>query len=173
MPVCQDAFWSMAELFFVSRADPSIFQAGWERKAWLMDRSHTQKVPPPPPPLPWIASFSESVDSELILRVFTCSVSHTLPAGTITSLSDYSLPPTVPPVYKNTSRSPRLGCHMYTPFHPPSPVSSGGFLLHLLWDSGVGTVAVRFSFFFLQHDVQQETANWSVKQGYSLQVATG
>lgn len=26
---------------------------------------------------------------------------------------------------------------------------------------------------FLQHHVQQETANWSVKQGYSLQVATG
>lgn len=41
---------------------------------------------------------------EFILRVLACSVSHTLPAGTITSLSDYNGPPAVLPVYKNTPR---------------------------------------------------------------------
>lgn len=105
---------------------------------------------------PWIASFSESVDSEFILRDFTCSVSPALPAGTITSLSDYNLPPTVLPVHKkrkekeNTSWSPRLECHMYNPPPPPSPplppppptnlppyhFSSGGFSATFAWIYG-------------------------------------
>lgn len=87
---------------------------------------------------PWIASFSESVDSEFILRDFTCSVSPALPAGTITSLSDYNLPPTVLPVHKKERKrkhflEPQAGMsHVLpstptftststsTPYQPPS-----------------------------------------------------
>ncbi len=87
--------------------------------------------------------------------------------------------------YKNTSRKPLLKCYMLfslsslsvstlssTSLYPwPPPTSSGGFLLHRLgtWREGRGWGSLSI---FLRHHVQQETANWSVKQGCSLQVAT-
>lgn len=44
LAVCWDAFWSMTELFFVSRAGHGLLQAEWERKAWLTERSRPQKL---------------------------------------------------------------------------------------------------------------------------------
>lgn len=108
---------------------------------------------------PWIASFSESVDSEFILRDFTCSVSPALPAGTITSLSDYNLPPTVLPVHlKKRKRKhflePQAGMshvlpstpHLHLHFHLPTTSQAEVFLPHLLGSVGLGGgVIVRFS----------------------------
>ena len=79
---------------------------GGIKKARLTEHSRPQKAAAPPPSPPRLVSYSQSVDSEFILRDLTHSVSHTLPAGTITSLSDYNGPPAVLPVYKNTPRKP-------------------------------------------------------------------
>lgn len=68
----------------------------------------TGSVSSPAEPLlshPSVVSRSERAGGELIWRDFTCSVSHTLPAGAITSLSDYSTTPAVLPVNKITQET--------------------------------------------------------------------
>lgn len=60
-------------------------------------------------------------------------------------------------------------------FHQESHLSFYMFLClsSRNWGEPVGRGRpVRHCPFFLQHHVQQETANWSVKQGCSLQIAT-
>lgn len=115
--------------------------------------------------------FLKSVNFEMILRGFACSASHALPTRSIASLSQYNTRDTLLLAIEKHFGKIHPFLNLFPSFY---------FNLRLLWTLqprlstaftwvGLG----RSLSMFLQHQVQQETANWSMKQDCSLQVATG